>query len=72
MLKVKKALDILLLRKKSTPNLGLPPFNDALEGYTNIIVLAPKVGKIIKLIQLTFGDWVVKGPTKKIGTQLFC
>lgn len=45
MLNVKEALDILLLKKKSTPNLGLPPFNDALESYTNIMVLAPKVGK---------------------------
>ncbi len=71
MLKVKEALDILLLKKKSTQNLGLPPFNDALEGYTNIMVLAPKVRKTIKLIQLSFDDWVVKGPTKEIGTQLF-
>jgi hypothetical protein len=36
------------------------------------MVLAPKVGKTIKLIQLTFDDWVVKVPTKEIGTQLFC
>jgi len=72
MLKVKNALDILLLRKTSTPNLGLPPFNDTLEGYIYIMVLAPKVGKTIKLIQLTFDDWVVKVPTKEIGTQLFC
>ncbi len=72
MLKVKEALDILLLKKKLTPNLGLPPFNDALESYTNIMVLTPKVGKTIKLIQLTFDDWVIKGPTKEIGTQLFC
>ncbi len=72
MLKVKEALDILLLKKKATPNLGLPPFNDAFEGYTNIMVLAPKVRKKIKLIQLTFDDWVIKSPTKEIGTQLFC
>lgn len=71
MLKVKEALNILLLKKKLTPNLGLPPFNDALEGYTNIMVLAPKVGKTIKFIQLTFDDSVVKGPTKELEHNSF-
>jgi hypothetical protein len=67
---VKDALDILLLKKKSTPNLGLPPFNDALESYTNIMVLAPKVGKT-KFIQLTLMIGLLKVQQKKLEHNYF-
>ncbi len=71
MLKVKEALNILLLKKKSTPNLGLLPFNDALESYTNIMVLASKVGKTIKFIQLTLMIGLLKVQQKKLEHNSF-
>jgi len=40
-LNVKEPLDILPFKINLAPNLGLPLFNDALEGCTNMIVLTP-------------------------------